>query len=140
MYYAPITSHSPNIDIFNSINKNNEKNLNFHLFSCSTKLLHRFYNINNYQRTLLTPVGIKNTKLSFTQSNSFDSLLQNDVTYPLNTYFDKLQYHPNLNPTLQSKELILKQITQNLLAINLNLTVTYYKTFILLTLINILRN
>ena len=140
MYYAPIISHSPNIDIFNSVNKNNEKNLNFHLFSCSTKLLYRFYNVNNYKKTLLTPIGIKNTKLSFTQSSSFDSLLQNDVTYPLNTYFDKLQYHPHLNPIPQNYTLTLNQVTQSLLTINLNLIVSYYKTFILLTWINLSRN
>lgn len=140
MCYSSITSHSPNIDIFNSTTKSNEKNLNFHLFSCSNKLLYRFYNINNYGKTLLTPVNIKNTKLSFTQTNSFDLLLQNDVTYPLNVYFGKLQYHPHLNPTNQNNELILNQVIESLLITNLHLILNYYKTFILLTLINISQN
>ena len=137
MNHSSITSHSPNIDIFNSVNKTNEKNLNFHFFSCSSKLLYRF--CGDYYKTLLMPVGIKNTKLSFTQTNSFNALLNNDVTYPLNTYFDKLQYHPYLSPTNQNNELTLNQITQSLFLTNLNLITTYYKIIILLTLVNTLK-
>lgn len=137
MYYSKVISTAPNPDVFYSISKSPETNLNSHLFSCSKKLIYRL--LKNYSRknVLFTKTQIQNSKLSFTQTNSFDSLSKNSITNPLSLYFENIHYHPYSVVTDVENKSTLTDITTTCLTHVLHLVLVNYKILILISLLNV---
>jgi len=134
MSYAPILSHMPDFNTINLISYSNEAYLSFHNFSCSKKLLYRIFVISN---TLFSHHKSTNSKMSLVQTSSYTSLGQNEITYPLDTCFENLTYHPsfhNDSVTVQSRE-ILHDLCKDWFTCNLYIILTYYKTLIHVSLL-----
>lgn len=136
MYYSLVVSSSPNHDVFYSITKSTDLNLNSHLFSCSKKLIYRFLKDSNKKKVLFTKTQIKESKLSFSQTNSFESLNKNLIFNPLTLYADNIHYHPYINISSDQLKVAIKEINQVLLKYSLNLIIGVYKILILTTLVN----
>jgi len=137
--YNSVLSNVPNIDVFYENTKTLEKTLNLHLLSCSKTLVYRFTNIINPNKNLFNVNSIKNAKLSFSQTTSFDLLHQNDVTFPLNITVDNLNYHPLENNPKSLYNSTFSQLNNSLFLYNLNLILNYYKILIHLTLLKTMK-
>ena len=135
--YSQILSSAPNFEIFNEINKPSDLILNLHLFSCSKKLVNRF---DFYSKIFIKKTKVKNAKLSFVQTNKFESSLSNEIAHPLNLYFEDLTYHPYTENQLKNNLPILVFLQNALLNNNLHLILNIYKILILLSLINLKTN
>ena len=134
MSYAPILSHMPDFNTINLISYSNEAYLSFHNFSCSKKLLYRIFVRSN---TLFSHHKSTNSKMSLVQTSSYTSLGQNEITYPLDTCFENLTYHPsfhNDSVTVKSRE-ILHNLCKDWFKCNLYIILTYYKTLIHVSLL-----
>lgn len=127
----------PNYEVFSAINKPLDKHLHMYLFSCSKKLVYKTTNRFFVNKLPFKVDNTQNSKLAFVQTTSFESLQHNEITYPLNTYFDNLTYHPentiqdNKNPC---NYLIL---TKTIFLHNLNISSLIYKLLVLTTLKNL---
>lgn len=134
MNYSSIVSSSPNHDVFYSITKSSDLDLNSHLFSCSKKFIYRFLKGNNTKNVLFNKIHIQESRLSFTQTNSFESLNKNLITNPLSLYLDNTHYHPYTTTSHDEHKVIINNLVNSSLNHLLNLTCTTYKILILLTL------
>ena len=138
--HSPFLSNTPNFDILNELAKSADKSLNLHAFSCSKTLIYRS-TLNcpyiNKALPVLKKSALYNAKISFMQTNSFQSLNDNDIAHPLNLYFENLTYHPNpTQPSLTQSVLFgsLKKSSHNQ---TLALSTDMYKILIKLTLRNL---
>ena len=136
MSYSLITSSSPNHDVFYSIIKTSDLNLNSHLFSCSKKLVYRFLKNDDTKNVLFTKTQIKDSKLSFMQTNSFESQNKNLVVNPLTLYLNNTYYHPYASTSSDEHEHIINKLVDSSLNHLLNITITTYKILILTTLVS----
>ena len=134
MSYSSILSHMPDFNTINLTSYSNEAYLSFHNFSCSKKLLYRIFVRSN---TLFGHQKSTNSKMSLVQTSSYTSLGQNEITYPLDTCFENLTYHPsfhNDSVTVKSRE-ILHNLCKDWFTFNLHIILTYYKTLIHVSLL-----
>lgn len=132
-----IISTMPDYEVFNTVSKPIDKVLNIHVFSCSKNII---YKTNNYffphKIPFLKPTSY-NSKLSFAQTTTFESLQNNNIFYTLDTHFDNLNYHSeNLNSSIINLNIYTKLINV-IFEHNLLLTLTIYKILITTTLRNI---
>lgn len=134
MSYSKILSHMPDFNVITLVNYSNEPYLSFHNFSCSKTLLYRIFSKSN---TLFSHQKLTNAKVSFVQTNSYASLKQNEITYPLDTCFDNLLYHPNLHndSVINKNKKLLHDFCENFFKHNLHTTLTYYKILIYISLL-----
>ena len=135
-YHVSVAANMPNFDVFLAAIKPTDQSLNMHMFSCTKRLAYRVDNSFYQNKTFLVETAIKNAKLSFTQTTSFESLIENEISYPLNSSFEQLSYHPQSLITDQEKLQVYKSLVSTLFAHNLNYTVSIYRTLISLTLLS----
>lgn len=137
MHYSPILSNSPDMGILNALTNQTNQSINFHLFSCSKNVLYRFSSERFGSKVLFNASTIKNTKPSYTQTNSLPSLAQNELTYPVNVCFGDMYYHPLTTNSAGLHTDVQKQLNVALFTYNLNLATVYYKVISKLSLLNI---
>jgi hypothetical protein len=103
--YSYINSHIPNFDIFKEATKPDDKFLNLHIFSCAKKISMKFLTPNRVVtgKPFLIKTLPTNSKISFSQTDSLNSLSNNEVVYPLNIYFENLSYHPYSQNSLSTQ-------------------------------------
>ena len=139
--YSPFLSSTPNFEIFHELAKSADKSLNLHAFSCSKTLIYRSIlsrSHTNQTLPILKKSIICNAKISFTQTNSFQSLNNNDIAHPLNLYFENLTYHPYSVSTNSITNSLFDSLKRSSYNQTLALSTNVYKIIIKLTLKNIL--
>jgi hypothetical protein len=138
--HSPILSHGPNYEIFNEITKPTDQILNLHLFSCSTSLITRFMwspvgsTKNNSSKALFTQQRLRNSKLSFIQTNSLNSSHSNECAHPLSLTFHNLSYHPYESSDSLNQIILYKSLISTTFHCNLQLVLNIYKVIVLNTL------
>ena len=139
--YTTINSGIPNFDIFEEAIKSNDKLVNLHIFSCTAKTLTKFMQLKplSLVKPLLKKTLSTNSKISFSQTNSLESLTKNEVVYPLNIYLDNLLYHPHsTNPENTYKSTYYSCL--NILFLqNLQIVTINYKILLNTTLFNVFK-
>lgn len=125
-------SSIPDINILHFENYDYIKDLNTHLFSCTKRLIFRF---NNDSKTWSYNPQIKNSKISFAQTTNISTLSQSNIIYPLNTYFDNLNYYSVFNNINEIKIQPFLNLANTLFRHNLRFSLVYYKIITLCTLV-----
>ena len=97
--------------------------------------MYRFLKGHKSKSVLFNKTHIQDSKLSFIQTNSFESLNKNLIANPLTLYLDNTHYHPYTNISHDEHETVINDLIDSSLTHLLNLTSTTYKILILLTLI-----
>ena len=135
MYYSKLISSAPNHDVFYSISKSLDSDLHSHLFSCSKRLMYRFLKNANLKNVLFIKTRIKDSKLSFAQTDSFESLSKNVITNPLTLYLDNIHYHPYTSASSDDHNQILNKVTQSSFLHVQSLILSSYKILIMSSLL-----
>jgi hypothetical protein len=138
--HSPFLSNMPNFEIFHELAKSIDKSYNLHTFSCSKTLIYRsVLNHSNINKALpiLKKSVIRNAKISFTQTNSFQSSNDNDIAHPLNFYFENLTYHPQSTSNNSIKNLLFDSLQKSSHNHVLAFSISIYKIIIKLALINL---
>ena len=138
--YSPFLSNTPNFEIFYELARSTDKAYSLHAFSCSKTLIYRSTASRahtNKSLPVLKKSAIRNAKISFTQTNSFQSSKDNDITHPLNFYFENLAYHPDSTSANSIKNFIYDSLKKSSHNQVLTLSTNIYKILIKLTLVNL---
>jgi hypothetical protein len=133
---SQILSYSADYDVFKLAPQNiNEQGI--HIFSCTKTLINYFLKFKRITKSPVDYTNIKNTRLTYIQTDSLTTTTQSSLAYPSMVRLDNLNYHPMTTNSTSEKILSsLSNLENQTFQTTLHVSQSIYSILILLTLKN----
>jgi len=109
---SSILAYSADYDVF-KVAPANINDGGIHIFSCAKSLIHHFAHIKKTKQSTLNVCNVGNSKITFIQTDSLETVSESSLAYPIATTLDGLEYHSVSNSTKQSESLQLLKTLQS---------------------------
>ena len=101
---SQVLSYAADYDVF-KVAPHSINDAGVHIFSCSKTLVGHFLRGRKLVQSPLVYSPVKNTRLTYIQTDSLETTSQSNLAYPLAIRFDNLNYHPVQDNVTQQKTL-----------------------------------
>jgi len=134
---SPILSYSADYDVFKTAQQSINDN-GIHIFSCTKKLVEHFISSQQKLKSPLVFANIKNSRLTYIQTDTMATMSQSTLAYPSAIRFDNLNYHPfGTDLTSEKTSHLITLLQKKSFMISYHNIQSLYSVLILLTLQNI---
>lgn len=134
---SQVMAYAADFDVF-KVAPTNINDSGIHIFSCTKSLINHFINVAKLTSSPLIFSNIQNSRLTYVQSDSLETIAQSNLSYPSAIRFDESNYHPvNETPNQSDTVLLLQNLHDQQFKTSLNFSRSLYCILTTLTIKNI---